>query len=127
MEGCLLCTRGGRGWPQPGCPCASCAPAPPARRHPEPTPGLVGGVLRIEPGRAPAPAPGYRVGPGPGGWAVTGPDGARLLVGDGPGAGPGPVAGAGAPYDVVLLDLLGDPARLGALRHQGLVRPSAAV
>jgi adenosylcobinamide kinase/adenosylcobinamide-phosphate guanylyltransferase len=37
------------------------------------------------------------------------------------------VDGSGAPYDVVLLDLLGDPARLGALRHQGLVRPSAAV
>ncbi len=127
MEVCLLGTGGGRGWPQPGCRCASCARAAAAGRHREPTRVLVDGVLRIEPGRAPAPAPGYRVGPGPGGWAVTGPDGARLLVGDGPGPGPGPVAGPGAPYDVVLLDLLGDPARLGALRHQGLVRPSAAV
>jgi adenosylcobinamide kinase / adenosylcobinamide-phosphate guanylyltransferase len=137
MEVCLLGTGGGHGWPQPGCRCASCARAAAAGRHREPTRVLVDGVLRIEPGRAPAPSPGYRVGPGPGGWAVTGPDGARLLVGDGPGggpgqpaepgAGPGPGTGPGAPYDIVLLDLLGDPARLGALRHQGLVRPSAAV
>ena len=129
MEVCLLGTGGGRGWPQPGCRCASCARAAAAGRHREPTRVLVDGVLRIEPGRAPDPSPGYRVGPGPWGWAVTGPDGARLLVGDGPGGAPGPPAGAGpgAPYDIVLLDLLGDPARLGALRHQGLVRPSAAV
>jgi adenosylcobinamide kinase/adenosylcobinamide-phosphate guanylyltransferase len=68
---------------------------------------------------------------------VTGPDGARLLVAGGPGdvpgqpyepgAGPDPAAGHGAPFDIVLLDLLEDPARLGALRHQGLVRPSAVV
>jgi adenosylcobinamide kinase/adenosylcobinamide-phosphate guanylyltransferase len=131
MEVCLLGTGGGRGWPQPGCRCASCARAAAAGRHREPTRVLVDGVLRIEPGREPAPSPGYRVGPGPGGWAVTGPDGTRLLVGDGPGdgpgAGPGPVAGPGAPYDIVLLDLLGDPARLGALRHHGLVRPTTAV
>lgn len=140
MEVCLLGTGGGRGWPQPGCRCASCARAASAGRPREPTRVLVDGVLRIEPGRAPAPSPGHRVERVPGGWAVTGPDGARLLVGGGPGdvpeqpdepgavpQQPGRAGHRARPYDVVLLDLLDDPARLGALRRQGLVRPSAVV
>ena len=57
----------------------------------------------------------------PGGWTVTGPDGGRLLVADGSGVTPQPPPGT-RPYDLVLLDLLDDPAQLGALRHRGLVR-----
>jgi adenosylcobinamide kinase / adenosylcobinamide-phosphate guanylyltransferase len=153
MEISLAGTGGGRGWPEPGCPCASCARAGTAGRPREPVQVLVDGVLRIEPGRPPGPAPGYRVERVPGGWAVTGPDGARLLAGDrgaglgtpagtggtggGGGTGPRGAADHGAanhgagdqrpPYDIVLLDLLEDPAQLGWLRHQGLVRPSTVV
>src|SRR6516162_10092917 len=57
----------------------------------------------------------------PGGWTVTGPDGGRLLVADGSGVTPQPPPGTG-PYDLVLLDLLDDPAQLGALRRRDLVR-----
>jgi adenosylcobinamide kinase/adenosylcobinamide-phosphate guanylyltransferase len=64
---------------------------------------------------------GYRVEPLPGGWAVTGRDGARLLIAAGPGAVPEPPAGAG-PFDIVVLDILGAPAQLGRLRARGLVR-----
>jgi len=101
---------------------------------------LVDGVLEIDPGTPPAPRPGalgYRVERVPGAWAVTGPDGARLLVGDGPADGQGartpPRAGAGAagaasaPYDMVLLDLLDNPAQLGALRRRGLVHARTVV
>jgi adenosylcobinamide kinase/adenosylcobinamide-phosphate guanylyltransferase len=52
---------------------------------------------------------------------VAGPGGARLLVADGSGVTPQPPPGT-APYDIVLLDLLDDPAQLGALRRRGLVR-----
>ena len=147
MEVCLLGTGGSRGWPQPGCPCASCAKAAAAGWRREPTQVLVNGVLRIEPGRAPAPSPGHRAERVPGGWVVTGPGGARLLVAEGAGAmlvspaaaahagsavpagtaDHGGTAGPGPPYDIVVLDLLEDPAQLGALRHQGLVRPSTVV
>ncbi|HLH59045.1 MAG TPA: hypothetical protein VKV33_07830, partial [Streptosporangiaceae bacterium] len=64
--------------------------------------------------------PGFRVVRLPGGWDVTGPDGARVLCAAGPGASPGVPSGAGR-YDAVLLDLLGDPAQLGGLRARGLV------
>jgi adenosylcobinamide kinase/adenosylcobinamide-phosphate guanylyltransferase len=87
---------------------------------------------------------GHRVEEVAGGWSVTGPDGARLLVADGSGAvlypapgpaqpapgppqpDPGPPVAAG-PYDAVLLDLLEDPALLGALRRRGLVGVRTAV
>ena len=140
MEVCLLGTGGGHGWPQPGCRCASCARAAAAGRRREPTRVLVDGVLRLEPGRAPVSSAGHRAERVPGGWAVTGPDGARLLVGEEVGAAPDPSAAGqagtgdprgsadhGPPYDIVVLDLLGDPARLGVLRHRGLVRPSTVV
>jgi adenosylcobinamide kinase / adenosylcobinamide-phosphate guanylyltransferase len=135
----LAGTGGGRGWPRPDCRCASCERARSAGRRRAPTRVLVDGVLGIDPGTPPVPGPaasGYRVERVPGAWAVTGPDGARLLVGDGPGdedQGTPPRAGAGAagggPYDLVLLDLLDNPAQLGALRRRGLVhaRTVAAV
>ena len=133
MEVCLIGTGGGRGWPQPGCPCASCARARSAGRRREPARVLVDGVLRIDAGRPPASSPAHSIERVAGGWAVTGPDGGRLLVAEGPGAvreppdstdHPGSTGHHGQPYDIVLLDLLENPARLGALRHRGLVRPS---
>ena len=142
MEVRLAGTGGDRGWPRPDCRCASCERARSAGRRRAPTRVLVDGVLSIDPGTPPVPgpaAPGYRVERVPGAWAVTGPDGTRLLVGDGPGDGDRgvpPRAGAGAadaaggaPYDLVLLDLLDSPAQLGALRRRGLVhaRTVAAV
>jgi len=135
----LAGTGGGRGWPRPDCRCASCERARSAGRRRAPTRVLVDGVLGIDPGTPPVPgpaAPGYRVERVSGAWAVTGPDGARLLVGDGPGdadRGTPPRAGAVAagsrPYDLVLLDLVDNPAQLGALRRGGLVhaRTVAAV
>src|SRR5215469_11038300 len=133
----LAGTGGDRGWPRPDCRCASCERARSAGRSRAPTRVLVDGVLGIDPGTPPVPGPaasGHRVERVPGAWAVTGPDGARLLVGDGPGdGGTPPRAGAGAsgsgPYDLVLLDLLDNPAQLGALRQRGLVhaRTVAAV
>lgn len=144
MEVRLAGTGGDRGWPRPDCRCASCERARSAGRRRAPARVLVDGVLVIEGGTPPAPGPGasgHRVERVPAAWAVTGPDGARLLVGDGPGDGHGastpPRAGAaaagtgaaGAPYDMVLLDLLDNPAQLGALRRRGLVhaRTVAAV
>jgi adenosylcobinamide kinase/adenosylcobinamide-phosphate guanylyltransferase len=101
---------------------------------------LVDGVLRIDSGSPPVRASGYRVERVSGGWAVTGPDGGRLLVGDGRGGTPGPAtappADAGPcdagpdparPYDIVLLDLLENPAQLGALRRRGLVHARTVV
>src|SRR5215472_4632954 len=126
----LAGTGGNRGWPRPDCRCASCERARWAGRRRAPTRVVVDGVLGVDPVTPAVPgpsAPGYRVERVPGAWAVTGPDGARLLVGDGPAdeeRGTPPRAGAEAaswPYDMVLLDLLDNPAQLGALRRRGLV------
>jgi adenosylcobinamide kinase/adenosylcobinamide-phosphate guanylyltransferase len=52
-------------------------------------------------------------------------DGLRILVAAGPGARPEPLSDT--VYDAVLLDLAGDPALLGLLRHQGAVTTSTQV
>jgi adenosylcobinamide kinase/adenosylcobinamide-phosphate guanylyltransferase len=84
---------------------------------------LVDGVLRLGPGQDdPAPQAGYRVVRVPGGWDVTAPDGGRLLLAAGPGAvEPGRAPAGAGPYHAALLDLIGEPAQLGLLRHRGLV------
>jgi adenosylcobinamide kinase / adenosylcobinamide-phosphate guanylyltransferase len=117
MEVGLAGTGGGSGWPEPGCGCASCARVRASGRTRAPALVVVDGVLRVGSGR---PPPGYQVQRLPGAWAVTAPDGGRLLVADGSGVTPEPPAGS-RPYDIVLLDLLNDPAQLGALRSRELV------
>jgi len=135
MEVRLLGTGGRDGWPQPGCRCASCRRAQAAGGG---APGrvLADGLLEIaadqppawlQPAaRPPAPASAYRVSAVPGGWEVTAPGDERLLIAAGPGAVPRPSGGA-APYDIALLDLLGDPAQLGDLRRRRLVAKDTVV
>jgi len=123
MEVRLAGTGGSGGWPQQGCGCASCTRLRAAGRSRAPALVVVDGVLRAGSGEAPAD-PGkvpdrYRVQRMPGAWDVTAPDGGRLLVADGSGVAPDPPADAG-PYDIALLDLVADPAQLGALRSRGL-------
>lgn len=117
MEVWLAGTGGSAGWPEEGCRCASCARVRAAGRARAPAQAVVDGVLQVGSGMPPA---GYEVRRMPGAWAVTGPDGGRLLAADGSGVTPEPPADA-PPYDMVLLDLLDDPAQLGALRSRGLV------
>lgn len=50
MELLLLGTGSPRGWPEPGCRCASCAGAAAARRVRAPTCALLDGVLLLDPG-----------------------------------------------------------------------------
>jgi adenosylcobinamide kinase / adenosylcobinamide-phosphate guanylyltransferase len=123
MEVCLAGTGGSGGWPRPGCRCASCARMVAAGRARAPARVVVDGVLQAGSGGPPA---GYQVRRMPGAWAVTGPDGGRLLVADGSGTAAQPPAGA-APYDIALLDMLDDPAQLGALRSRGLVTARTVV
>ncbi len=133
MDVRFLGTGGSAGWPQAGCRCASCLRAAVGGGR-QPGRLLVDGVLLIEPGRAPAPVAGAGgaggTGPGghrvtrvPGGWDITGPDGARLLVTAGPGQIPEPPPGTAA-FGIVVLDLLGNPAQLGGLRAHGLAGPA---
>jgi adenosylcobinamide kinase / adenosylcobinamide-phosphate guanylyltransferase len=122
---------GAAGWPQPGCRCASCLRQAADGTVRKRSAILVDDVLRLEAGGEQAEklgAAGYvvrRLGDardpgGTGGWEVTSPDGERLLYPVRPGAVPVPPDGGGR-YDIVLLDLLGDPAQLGLLRARGLI------
>ncbi len=133
---------GARGWPEPGCRCASCQRARFAGAGRAPFSVIVDGILRLDgahaavlTGNGPPPEygqgtgrelAGYRVRRLAGGWDVTAPDGGRLLCADGPGPGPA-VPPRTRRYDVALLDLLGDPAQLGRLRSQGVVTSGTAV
>ncbi|MFI6206495.1 bifunctional adenosylcobinamide kinase/adenosylcobinamide-phosphate guanylyltransferase [Streptomyces sp. NPDC051041] len=60
------------------------------------------------------------------GYAVTGPDGQRLLYVP-PGAAPAGLAEAGAAYDMVLADVVGRPDGLARLRAVGAVGPTTDV
>jgi adenosylcobinamide kinase / adenosylcobinamide-phosphate guanylyltransferase len=144
-------TGGARGWPEPGCRCASCrrrAADGGARKR---SAIVVDGVLRLAAGAGEPTAAGYQVrrlpdargSEGSGGPAGSdagsgGPAGSDAGSGGLGGwdvtapdggrllypAGPGavPVPPAGAePYDLAFLDLLGEPAQLGLLRARGLV------
>ncbi len=127
MDAVLIGTGGARGWPEPGCGCASCRRAAASGPPRAPSQALIGGTLILHPGQPPRPAAdGYRVSALPGGWDITGPDGTRLLAAAGPDQVPEP-AGDALPYDLVLLDLLGRQAQLGWLRARGLVHMRTAV
>jgi adenosylcobinamide kinase / adenosylcobinamide-phosphate guanylyltransferase len=132
VDAFLTGTGGADGWPQPGCRCASCWRARAAGIRRRSGGVLVDGMLEFRPGQPPiagtgsAGAAAHRICPVPGGWDVTGPDGARLLLAGGPGEVPEPPSRA-APYDIALLDLLTTPAHLGLLRSAGLVTARTAV
>ena len=134
MDAVLIGTGGARGWPEPGCGCASCRRAAAAGPGRSPARLLIGAALILAPGEPPRPAPDasagrladYQITAVPGGWDITSPDGTRLLGAAGPEHVPEPAADA-RPYDVVLLDLLARPAHLGWLRARGLVHARTAV
>lgn len=125
MDVLLVGTGGEAGWPQQGCRCASCMRARAARRRREPGEVRVDDVLVFK-GTSRPPASQHDVRRLPGGWDVTGPDGARMLLAAGQDAVPEPPAAA-RPYDVALLDLLAEPAQLGWLRSAGLVHAGTTV
>ncbi|NJP90746.1 bifunctional adenosylcobinamide kinase/adenosylcobinamide-phosphate guanylyltransferase [Nonomuraea sp. FMUSA5-5] len=116
MKVLLTGTASGAGWPEPGCRCASCSALPPAHRRPF---GLV--VDGAIPFPFADPPAGYRVCAG--GLGLAGPDGSRLLrlPED------RPVPPGGDRYDLVLIDLLGRPERLGELRRAGLADRATTV
>jgi len=132
VDAFLIGTGGAHGWPLPGCRCASCSRASAAGLQRRPGGVLVDGGLEFRPGQPPRwgtgspAATAHRIGAVAGGWDVTGPDGARLLLAAGPGQVPEPVGGA-VPYDIALLDLLASPTHLGRLRSAGLVTEQTAV
>lgn len=132
MDVLLTGTGGAGGWPLPGCRCASCRLAGSAGLRREPGRVVVDGVVEFAPGQPPSwgtgspSAAAHRIDTVPGGFEVTGPDGARLLLASGPGHEPQPQPRA-LPYDLALLDLLDAPAQLGRLRHSGLVHARTTV
>jgi adenosylcobinamide kinase/adenosylcobinamide-phosphate guanylyltransferase len=104
-----------RGWPAPGCRCASCGRLRAAGVRHEPVAALVGGVPLDDLPRTDVA----------GGYQVRGPDGGLILVAARPGARPEPEPGA--EYAAVLLDLAGSPEHLGYLRHTGAVASTTRV
>lgn len=148
MELLLLGTGGPRGWPEPGCRCASCATAVATRTFRAPTSALLDGVLLLDPGpdaarlaaaagrdlsgiravlrsdeadalEVPYAVHGLRQGDRTA-WDVTAPDG-RLLYAPGDAT----VTDATGPYDVVLLG--GLPETLAGLRRSGAVHAGTDV
>ena len=142
MEIGVLGSGGARGWPEPGCRCASCRRAGRQEIARAPSRLSVDGVLRLEGPRMAGPSSaaaewddgterelsGYRVRRLRGGWDVTAPDRTRLLAAAGAVTdGTAPAVPPGARYDAALLDLLGHPAQLGWLRACGAVHPGTLV
>jgi adenosylcobinamide kinase / adenosylcobinamide-phosphate guanylyltransferase len=121
-------TGGELGWPEPGCRCASCAGAAVGGGARGRSAAAVDGALRLDLARGVVTGRSDRhtIREVPSGWDVTGPDGQRLLCAASPGLVPEPPEDA-APYDYAILDMLGDPTQLGALRRRGLVTDSTAV
>ncbi|MEV4798716.1 bifunctional adenosylcobinamide kinase/adenosylcobinamide-phosphate guanylyltransferase [Nonomuraea sp. NPDC049421] len=117
MKVLLTGTAGASGRPEPGCRCVSCATPPPDRRRPFGF--VVDGVVTYPFRDLPD---GYR--PCAGGLGLACPDGTRLLH---------LPRGASVPvqetsrYDVVLIDLLDRPERLGELRRAGLADAATTV
>ncbi|MFF4191836.1 bifunctional adenosylcobinamide kinase/adenosylcobinamide-phosphate guanylyltransferase [Nonomuraea sp. NPDC001831] len=106
MKLLLSGTGGAAGWPVDGCPCASCARLPQGRRRPFEL--VVDDAARF---------PFTGGGAFGGGLGMVAADGAAVLC-----LPPGREAPSDGParYDVVVLDLLDRPERLGELRRAGL-------
>ncbi|MEO3789816.1 bifunctional adenosylcobinamide kinase/adenosylcobinamide-phosphate guanylyltransferase [Nonomuraea sp. B10E15] len=114
-------TAGRTGWPEPGCGCVSCAGLPAGHRRPFEL--VVDGVVRYP---FTGPPDGYL--PLAGGLGLAGPGGSALL--HLPAGRTLPVSepvGGPARYDVVLIDLLDRPERLGELRRSGLADEATLV
>ena len=132
MDVLLIGTGGVDGWPQDGCHCASCMRARASGRRREPGRVLLDGQLEICPdqnihmGTRSSSSAAHQITQVSGGWDITGPDGSRLLLAAGPGQIPTPLAES-LPFDVALLDVLAEPARIGWLRGSGVLRPGAEV
>jgi adenosylcobinamide kinase / adenosylcobinamide-phosphate guanylyltransferase len=134
VDAVLIGTGGADGWPQPGCRCASCMQARSAGQHRAPGQVIVDDRLEFTPdgqciihaGTGSPAIAVHQIARVPGGWDVTGPDGARLLLAAGPGEVPEPPA-ATRPFDIALLDLLTYPAQLGRLRSTGVLQADTAV
>ena len=128
----MIGTGGASGWPLADCRCASCMLARTAGLHRAPGRIRIDDTIEVIAGQRIVEGTGFPSGPAhrivavPGGWDVTGPDGARLLLAAGPGQLPAPPPGT-PPFDIALLDLLASPAELGRLRATGLVRQQTAV
>lgn len=104
-----------RGWPAPGCRCASCNRLRAAGVRHGPLDAVVDGVALDDLPRTDVP----------GGYEVRGPGGGHALVASGPGATPEP--SPGTEYEAVLLDLAGSPEHLGRLRRIGAVTDGTEV
>ncbi|HSR83148.1 MAG TPA: bifunctional adenosylcobinamide kinase/adenosylcobinamide-phosphate guanylyltransferase [Streptosporangiaceae bacterium] len=132
MDALVIGTGGARGWPEEGCRCASCMRARSAGVRRAPGRVLIADWLEVIPGKPLRPGTGrnppaaLHVERLAGGLDITGPDGGRLLLADGPGALPVPTPAA-RPYDIALLDLLASPVQLGQLRMRGLVHERTVV
>ncbi|MBC6461649.1 bifunctional adenosylcobinamide kinase/adenosylcobinamide-phosphate guanylyltransferase [Actinomadura sp. HBU206391] len=111
----LLGAAGPRGWPEPGCRCASCGRLRASGDTRRPTLVLVDGVPLEECSRREVP----------GGYDVRAPGGERILYASGAGTAPEPAPGAR--YDAALLDLVGRPDHLGRLRNSGAVTSATEV
>ncbi|MFG1875922.1 bifunctional adenosylcobinamide kinase/adenosylcobinamide-phosphate guanylyltransferase [Sphaerisporangium sp. NPDC049003] len=127
MKVLLSGTAGPYGWPEPACGCASCGRLSPGHRRP--TAVVLDDVVRLSPPAGlplapPASLPkGYRMIVTPDGYAMSGPDRGRVLHAVSPDdhcGSPSP-SWAEEAYDLVLIDLLDHPERLGDLRRRGLV------
>ncbi|MET8143730.1 bifunctional adenosylcobinamide kinase/adenosylcobinamide-phosphate guanylyltransferase [Sphaerisporangium sp. NPDC005288] len=127
MKVLLSGTAGPYGWPEPNCGCASCRRLSPGHRLP--TAVVLDDAVRLAPPAGlplapPAAMPkGYRMTVTPDGYAVSGPDRGRVLYAvsaDDLSGSPSPSWAEDA-YDLVLIDLLDRPQRLGDLRRRGLV------
>jgi adenosylcobinamide kinase / adenosylcobinamide-phosphate guanylyltransferase len=114
-------TAGADGWPLPDCGCASCTRLTPGHRRP--TMIVLPGSVRL-PLTGPLPS-GHRITTDADGLTITTPDGDRILY-----AAPLPTPPPGQygeqqagqeALDLVLMDVLDQPERLGDLRRRGLV------
>ncbi|MFJ2029210.1 bifunctional adenosylcobinamide kinase/adenosylcobinamide-phosphate guanylyltransferase [Streptosporangium sp. NPDC087985] len=136
------------GWPVPDCGCASCARLAPGHRRPtdvvlDPARVPCAVAVPADPVRLPPTGPlppGYQVSTGPDGLILTAPGGERILYAaplpsrsgarDGQPWTPARAEGSRDPeraeaertaFDLVLMDVLDRPERLGNLRRRGVI------